>query len=201
MKLIIFDFDGVLVDTLIMTYEITKEINPEMSLEDFRLLNNGNFLHSIENSLTIKNHPEFFERYKEESRELKIPPSLKDLIYKLSKECTLAIVSSSLSSLIKDILDREDAMPYFMDILGSDLHKSKVFKNKMLLEKYKVDPKDAVFITDTVGDILEARECGIKSIAVTWGFQDAESLQKAKPAKIVSMPEDLMQAITELTNA
>jgi len=200
MKLIIFDFDGVLVDTLIMSYEITKEINQEMSLEDFRSLANGNFFHSLENSSSIKQHPQFFDRYREKSRELKIPESLKGLIYKLSKESTLAIVSSSASILIKDILAREGHLSHFADILGSDLHKSKVVKNKMLLEKYKIKPKDALFITDTVGDILEARECGIKSIAITWGFQDAETLQKAKPAKIVNMPEELIKAIKEIDN-
>ena len=49
MKLIIFDFDGVLVDTLIMNYEISKEVNENLSMTDFRSLFNGNIYDSLKN--------------------------------------------------------------------------------------------------------------------------------------------------------
>ena len=68
----------------------------------------------------------------------------------------------------------------------------------MLLDKYKITSEDAVFITDTVGDIVEARECGVRSIAVSWGFHEIETLEKARPAKIVSTPADLLRAIKEI---
>ncbi len=67
-----------------------------------------------------------------------------------------------------------------------------------MLEKYKTIPENAVFITDTVGDVLEARKCGVKAIAVTWGFHGEATLQKAKPAKIVSTSEDLLKSIKDI---
>lgn len=198
MKLIIFDFDGVLIDTFIMNYEISKEANKNLSFDMFRSLFNGNIYNTIKNNSKFKQHPKFFERYEEQSRELKIQQSLKDLIYKLSKDYRLAIVSATPSALIAKILKQADADQYFFDILGGDVHKSKVVKNKMLLEKYKVTPESAVYVTDTTGDIIEAREGGIKSIAVMWGFHEKETLQKAKPEKIVNNPEDLLKAIEEI---
>lgn len=198
MKLILFDFDGVLVDTLIMNHQISKEINKDLSLSAFRDLFNGNIFDSIKNSSTVKQHPRFFERYEEQYRELEIPQELKNLIYKLSKNYILTIISATPSALITKILKQANISQYFLDILGGDIHTSKVVKNKILLEKYKVSSEDAVFITDTVGDIIEARECGIRSIAVTWGFHEIETLEKAKPAKIVSTPFDLLQAIKEI---
>ena|SRR3989338_6811055 len=155
MKLLLFDFDGVLVDTLVMHYE-------------------------------------------KRSRELEMPQSLKNLVHKLNENYRLAIVSSTPSGLIAKILKQTNVHQYFSDICGADIHTSKVVKNKMLLHKYKTDPSDAVFITDTVGDILEARECGIKSIAVTWGSHNEKTLKKAKPNKIVSAPDDLLQAIESI---
>lgn len=56
-------------------------------------------------------------------------------------------------------------------------------------------PKDAVFITDTLGDIREARECDIDSIAVTWGFHERKTLEKGNPIVIVSDPRELFVEI------
>lgn len=123
---------------------------------------------------------------------------LKDVLKNLYQKYILAIVSSTSNNTIKKILEREGILSYFKDILGFENYTSKVVKNKMLLEKYKITSQDAVFITDTVGDIIEARDSGIKSIAVTWGFHEEERLQKANPEKIVNNPEDLLKAIQEL---
>ncbi len=198
MKLIIFDFDGVLVDTLLMHYKISKEANNGLPLDVFKSLFDGNIYKSVENNSKVKQHPRFFERYEEESRELIVPEILKNIIQELNKKYILAIVSATPSALIEKILKQANMSGCFSDILGGDIHKSKVVKNKMLLDKYKILSNEAVYITDTVGDIIEARECGIKSIAVTWGFQDEKTLLKAKPEKIVSTPGDLLKAIEEI---
>ena len=46
-------------------------------------------------------------------------------------------------------------------------------------------------IGDTVGDIIEAKKAGIKSTAVTWGFQDRDRLLAMGPDFIVDTPEDI----------
>jgi phosphoglycolate phosphatase len=50
-------------------------------------------------------------------------------------------------------------------------------------------------ITDTSGDILEARMAGVDSIGVSWGFHSTEMLSYAEPAAIVSSPHDLPKAV------
>ncbi len=196
MKLILFDFDGVLVDTLGISYSIAKEVNKDLALEKYKTFFEGNIYNAI-NDTDFIGDENFFAKYQKLTRELKVPEILFDLVEDLSSSYLLAIVSSSPAHLIKEILDRDGSSAYFADILGQETHTSKVKKIKMLLEKYKVGPEDAVYITDTVGDILEARECGVKSIAVIWGFHDEETLRKANPAKIVSTPEDLLKSIQE----
>lgn len=69
-------------------------------------------------------------------------------------------------------------LQYFSEILGSDVARDKIRKIKMVLDNNDLNAEDCVFITDTLGDILEARQCGIESIAVTWGYHEAERLQK-----------------------
>jgi phosphoglycolate phosphatase len=201
MKLILFDFDGVLVDTLLISFSISAEMDDKLSLEEYKSFFHGNIYDAIKSGRGRDSYrPDYYEQYSARTRELRVPDELKKVLNKLSLSDTLVIVSSTPASLINEILDRDGVAAYFEDIYGREIHTSKVVKIKMLLEKYKIAPEGAVYITDTVGDIMEARECGVKSIAVTWGFHDEATLQKAKPAKIVSNPEDLIKSIEEISN-
>ena len=184
-------------DTLSICFAIHKEVDKDMLLEEYQAMFKGN-IHEMINSSKRSHIPDYFEQYNNKTRELTIPLELKKIIQDIFPKHTLAIVSSTPTSSIRTILDREGVSACFTDILGNDVHKSKVVKINMLLEKHKVSPNDAVFITDTVGDILEGRVCGVKSIAVTWGFHEEKTLQKSKPTKMVSTPEDLLKAIQEI---
>ena len=62
--------------------------------------------------------------------------------------------------------------------MGGDIHRSKVAKIQMILKKHGIKPAEAIFITDTLGDMREAIKCGVLSIGVTWGFHEKERLQK-----------------------
>ena len=199
MKLIIFDFDGVLVDTLLPIYEINAEINEDLTMEEFKDFFKGNVFQAFRKDKTAKKrHPDFDNQYKSKTRELKISKELKETVKELASRYTLAIVSSTSTSLIEDILERDGVRSHFSDVYGGDMHENKATKNRILLDKYKVDPEEAVYITDTVGDIKEAREAGIKSIAVTWGFHDDEMLRQGDPANMISTPAELFPAITEI---
>ena len=51
-KLIIFDFDGVLVNTADFWFQIHKEANADFTYEKMSILNYGNFLHTYDNLLS-----------------------------------------------------------------------------------------------------------------------------------------------------
>ncbi|MFH1582653.1 MAG: HAD hydrolase-like protein, partial [bacterium] len=67
---------------------------------------------------------------------------------------------------------------------------------KMVFKKYRAEPKDCVFITDTLGDIREAASLGVKSIGVSWGFQEKGNLLKGKPISIAEKPKDLLNIVS-----
>ena len=79
--------------------------------------------------------------------------------------------------------------------MGGDIHRSKVAKIQMILKKHGIKPAEAIFITDTLGDMREAIKCGVLSIGVTWGFHEKERLQKGNPFVIVETPQELPKAI------
>ena len=121
-----------------------------------------------------------------------------DNIKNLSDKYIFTIVSSSSSSYIKNYLEKRDVFVSFSDILGSNFNLTKKDRINALLKKYNIKTEDAVYITDTVGDISEADECGVKSIAVTWGFHDKETLEKGNPVAIIDDPRDLENTINNV---
>jgi phosphoglycolate phosphatase len=200
MKLILFDFDGVLIHTHIVCYEIHKELNPNLKYEFFQSLSHGNFpelYRKAENEKKIIHNPNFRSIYMDRLSGLRMPEELKKIIIKLSEKYSLFIISSTASDRIRPFLEKELIVDKFKMILGSDAHTSKIKKIKKLLADYKLLPKDVIYITDTTGDIMEARECGVQSIAVTWGLHDEDSLLQEKPFALVNTPKELEQKIAE----
>lgn len=197
-KLVIFDFDGVLVDTEELCYKIHKDVNGNLTWEQFQGFSEGNFHEGMkkavrEDSYIIPHN--FFELYEKGLSEINIHDILRDAVLHLKDKYKLAIISACGSSFISNSLEKENLTKCFSDILGFDVHTNKSVKIKSLLKKYNIAPEDAVYITDTLGDILEGNECGIKSIGVTWGLHNKETLSRGNPVSIIDDPRDLLKAI------
>ena len=118
-------------------------------------------------------------------------------IEELKKRYTLVIISSTINSPIRAYLEKYNLAQYFDKIFGSDVHKSKIEKIKMVFEKYSVQSENCIFITDTLGDMREAEATGVRAIGVTWGYHLLETLQRGKPVAIVDKPEDIISAVNE----
>lgn len=200
-KLVIFDFDGVLANTTELNYKIHKDVNGNLTWEKFQQFSEVNFFEGMGKAIKDEKYiipPKFFEIYEKNLSLINIHDILRDSILELRKKYRLAIVSACRSDSISNFLQKQNIRNCFDDILGIDNHTSKVVKIKSLLEKYKVLPKDAVFVTDTLGDILEGKSCGIYSIAVTWGLHSKETLKKGAPSKIIDEPSDLFGTIEDV---
>lgn len=197
-KLVIFDFDGVIVDTLPLGFGLYKENNPSITYRDYQEMSYGNFHDGIvEAQAKGYSRPnDYRERYFEGIQTLSSP--LKNIVENLSRKYDLAIVSSGVEKTIKNFLEKEGMTNLFFSVLGVETDKSKVVKLKMLAEKY--DLNNMVYITDTLGDITEAHETGIKSIGVLWGLHDRETLAQGNPEIIIDDPSQLEETIEKVLN-
>jgi len=197
-KLVIFDFDGVLVNTIPFSFKEHKDRNPSLTWEKFQDFSNGNFHDGIGKEIATglyKAHERWDETYSEKIKELKVIDIIIETISKLSLDYLLSIVSSSSTKCISNFLEKENLINYFSDVLGTDVDKSKIIKINSLLKKYNIKPIDAVFITDSLGDILEGNVCGINSIGVTWGIHPKKTLEKGHPIAIIDDPRDMFDLV------
>jgi phosphoglycolate phosphatase len=197
-KVILFDFDGVLANTLEHAFDIHKLLNPHFLWEEFQKMSDRNFHAEYRKKLEEGNHvhPENYpEEYSKKLAQMNLESELAELVIKLSSVYTLYVVSSTKTSYIQDFLEREKVLNHFTDVLGADIHESKVVKIKSILEKEAIIPNHCLFITDTTGDIHEARECDVPSVCVSWGLHQRERLEKQNPFAVVDTPQELRVSI------
>lgn len=197
-KLVIFDFDGVLVRTADIGYTLHLRANPTLTRDYFAKFSDGNFIENIERAIREDNYQvqeNWDELYHDELLKLTSHEVIDGLIRDLSVRYVLAIVSSSMSYHIADFVKKEGLEGCFTEILGSDVHASKVVKINALLERHGFAPEDAIFVTDTLGDIREGNTCGVASVGVTWGTHDRDTLALGKPYDIVDSVIELEHSI------
>ena len=199
-KLLLFDFDGVVVDTLEMVLGVQKDLGRATTAEEYVKLFHGNIFKNLETAqsrqYTTADQAAFFNLYEPRLLELVPVPGMIETISALSTKFTLAIISSTTNSPIQKYLKRYDLDGCFSSIYGADVDKSKVAKIQLSLAEHATAPEDTVYITDTTGDIKEARVAGVDSIAVTWGFHDQTTLAHSTPRYVVNNPGELNQAIS-----
>ncbi|MDD5290267.1 MAG: HAD hydrolase-like protein [Patescibacteria group bacterium] len=201
-RFVLFDFDGVIMNSFQVAFEVNKMICPFLDENTYRKLFEGNINdwedptngHAKECRRDIDFFTEYIPRMK---KEVQIVSGIKEVITELEKDYILIIISSTITSPIQEFLKERGLAKHFTQILGNDVHKSKIEKIRMVFEKYNIGPNDCVFITDTLGDVREASQVGVKSIGVTWGFHKSETLLLGEPFRLVEKPSDLLMAVSD----
>ncbi len=59
----------------------------------------------------------------------------------------------------------------------------------------RVPPASALYVGDTPVDVQAARAAGLRSVAVTWGFRDRDTLSLAEPDLWATSAEDILAII------
>jgi phosphoglycolate phosphatase len=200
LKAIIFDFDGVIADTFDLSIGINREVNRFISKKNFRDHHDGNIFEQSVIKFSEEQTEYWLKRYHELAEERHFFP-LKRQIKMFSSKNKLFIISSSAERSIKKYLKLGHADGYFKKILGRDTHRSKIEKFKMIFKKYKIKPSECVFVTDTLGDLREAKKVGVPTIAVTWGYHGKTRLKRGKPDAMIHDFKELAIAINKIRKA
>ncbi|MCX6779259.1 MAG: HAD-IA family hydrolase [Candidatus Magasanikbacteria bacterium] len=181
-KVIIFDFDGVIADSLAIAFEVNQLSRPTLTLERYKAGFDGN-INDVKYEDKVVREVDFFKEFGDRFATLSIDPEKKKIIQTLATEFKLFIISSTNGDIIRKYLQKLDC---FTDILGNEVQSSKVKKFNMLFNKYNIKPTDIIFITDSSGDMKEAKEANIQTIVgILGGYQNEESLKKGNPTAIV----------------
>ncbi|MEM0465597.1 MAG: HAD-IA family hydrolase [Candidatus Pacearchaeota archaeon] len=196
-KVIVFDYDGVIEDTYEQNFELFQKQFLGLTKEEHKKLYDGN-LHEQKEKLRHRDTGFDVSESMDNLREkLIIKPEIREELIKLSKEYILGIISSGKSKGINTYI-KNNRINVFSFVYGSDIHKSKIEKFKIVMQDYNVSSNEIVFITDTLGDILEANKLNIRTIAVDFGYHEKERLYIGNPFKIISKFQDIIPTLEEI---
>lgn len=211
-KLIIFDYDGVIVDSFSTIYEIyqiiCKKLNKKCpkDIEGFRKIYGRTFLDLYKNlKILTQEEKEKAERiYKEEllKQEPNIFEGMTETIKILHKNYKLIIVSSNYKVEVEQKLKKFDILSYFSVIIGktddapTNLRKTEEITK--MIKNLKLTNEEVIMIGDRVIDYTEAKEAGLTNIILaSYGWDGKEKL-KEYANLMVHSPKGIVQRVKEM---
>ncbi len=201
-QLLIFDFDGVICDSLESAIECTKtaakslgfvaSITPAdiAALENVTFPEIGRIAGVPQFALDAFAH-EIFGCLMASVNNMAVFPEIPNALNSLAQSHILAIVTANHPAVIQSVLSRANCRETVSSILGGDTPGQKSEKILSLIEKYGFSKADTWMIGDSRSDIREGQKAGVKTLAVTWGWQTREFLLKAEPVAIIDSAGEL----------
>ena len=202
-KVIIFDFDGTLADTIDILLSITNRLSAEFGFksatkEELAQLSNLNSWQILQYSgISIFKFPLLIRRLKAELHSelphIQLFPGIKEVLVELKKRgFQLGIITSNSRENVWTSLEKNGLQSLFTFIYsGSTFGKHKVI-NKWL-RRENINPEQVVYVGDEIRDIDAAKKTGIKVIAVGWGFNSQEALAAQNPNFLIERPQELIE--------
>jgi phosphoglycolate phosphatase len=194
LNLIIFDLDGTLVDTV---QDITNALNYALLSHDIKNLTVKETMRLVGEGVTrlvekvlpvAKEHlkddvmKKFLEYYSEHLIEnSKEFPHVRETLENLN-HFKKAVLSNKREVLSKRLLEELKLEKYFDIIIGSDTageKKPSPVPVLYLISKLTVRPEESIVVGDSYYDIEAGEMAGLKTVAVTYGYQPKELLKKA----------------------
>lgn len=216
---VVFDLDGTLVQTRIASWKIFEQVNRNHGLgvdtpDEFFALFRGNIFASLAQRCRDEAHAaevkqEFLTLLR---RDYSPPlvPGMRDVVRRLASELTLSVMSSNAMAVLRRVLVDNDIAYCFAHVFGGDVAPDKRAAIRQLLADSGSgfgrrcsadydeghihcvpDTSSTVLVTDTAGDVRDAREVGIRVIGVTWGMHSADELLDAGAEFVALWPQEV----------
>lgn len=208
LKVIIFDFDGTLADTIDILLNITNRLSAEFGFksatkEELAQLSNLTSWQILRYSgISIFKFPLLIRKLKAELRNeipnIQLFPGIKEVLLELKKlGFQLGIITSNSRENVLASLEINGLQGIFTFIYSSSTFgKHKVIKR--WLKKERINAEEVIYVGDETRDIDAAKKTGIKIIAVSWGFNSQSALAAQNPDFLIERPQELIEIMSNM---
>lgn len=207
MKVIVFDFDGTIADSLILGLQgvnLLAEKYNYQPITDTDYIRSKGMRRIIKEDLHLKWYqlPFYVQALKKvlipKIDELQLFDGVPELIRGMSDDYQLFIMTSNIRKAVEHALTKYQ-LQVFDDVFAGIPTFRKHFTLKKLIQRQHISPKDIIYVGDEVRDVEACKRAGIPIIGVTWGLNDRTALEAAGANFIVDTPVELLNQIQQLT--
>ncbi len=205
-KVIIFDFDGTIADTVDALVNIANRLAVEFNYiqitpEELAILRSFTSREIIKYAgISIFKIPFLVKKVKSELKnkihELKPIDGIQEALIELkNRGQRLGIITSNSQENVTEFLKINNLDNLFEFIYsGVTIFGKTTIINNALRQK-QLKPQEVIYVGDETRDIEASKKANIKVVAVTWGFNSDEVLSKQNPDFLINHPSELLQVI------
>jgi phosphoglycolate phosphatase len=210
MKLLIFDFDGTLVDSLEIFIEATNRLTQKYGyppietsqIPQIRALSSRALIQQI--PVARWQLPFFLQSLRREvsqlAAQLRLFDDMKEALSDLKDQgYCLGIVTSNAQSTVENFLTTQELDPLFDFVHAGRGFLGKARILRRLVKRYRLPAAEVIYIGDETRDVEAAQQAQLATIAVSWGFNSRVVLEQQQPDMIIDDPRALLTAVQHLT--
>jgi phosphoglycolate phosphatase len=202
-NVVVFDFDGVLADTLDEMLLISKQVCESMgypcepSSADLNALNRMEFV-ELGKQLGIPEPrvDEFVERtfrlFSTRPAPPRIFPGMREVVLGLADKTKIGILTGNTFQVVDRFLETNELSAAIDVVMSADAPGNRSMKLERIVSQLGQLQSKKYLVGDAVSDVRVAHESAVTSIAVTWGHQSETKLRGANPDYIVHTPHELL---------
>lgn len=208
----IFDFDGVICDSLESAMNVFNQIQKDhfptlpnaYSQDDMKIVYSGSLRTCLQKWLSEDESKKFFDLHSAEmskrTEKLKTFPGIGKVLTSLGNQ-NVSIVTSAYSEAVEKILaeDKDYDKTCLYKIAGRELRQTKTVKINEILNGLGLTSKESIYVGDLESDILYCRDVPIDIVAVGYGYHPGEYLLEKKPTFYVDSVKDLGTLLNRLS--
>ncbi|WP_413174692.1 HAD-IA family hydrolase [Anabaena azotica] len=205
-KVIIFDFDGTIADTVEALVSIANRLAIEFGYiqitpNELTLLRNLTSREIIRYSgVSLLKIPFLVKKVKSELKnkitELEPISGVKEALIELNQQgYRLGVITSNSQENVTEFLKFHN-LNYLFEFIYSGVTifgKTTIINN--VLRQKQLKPQTVIYVGDETRDIEAAKKANIKVIAVSWGFNSSEALAKQNPDFLIHHPSELLDVV------
>ncbi|WP_422133296.1 HAD family hydrolase [Endozoicomonas sp. ALD040] len=197
---ILFDMGGVIADSWQPFFSFWSEVLIKLDAEDLATeeqvlaLFEGNFFKKLSQQVAgdkvqhaLMNHARL--AHLEFMKNCRSIPDVSESLQHLGQHFPLYLITSNFTQAAEHFLNNQN-IRCFRGIMGMEQSFIKTDKIRTVMKQHPDQP--CYFVSDTSGDLHEAREAGAVPVAVSWGWHNRKTLEDAKPAFILDNPSELL---------